>query len=367
MDTVDCIVVGAGAVGLAIARALARSGREVIVLEAESAIGTGTSSRNSEVIHAGIYYPTGLLKQRLCVAGKQMLYRFCADYHVPHNRIGKLLVAVTEAEVPKLHALKALAEANGVHDLVWLDAAEAHALEPAVRCVRALLSPSTGIIDSHAFMLALEGDAQSHGAMLALDTPVLSGRVTTAGIVIETGGATPMTLCAGTVVNSAGLGAQALARAIDGLPADKVPPLHLAKGNYFTLTGRPPFSRLIYPMPTAGGLGVHVTLDIGGQARFGPDVEWIDALHYPVDPSRADSFYAAIRNYWPELPDGALNPGYSGIRPKIERPGGSTTDFIIEGPETHGVPGLINLFGIESPGLTSSLAIAEMVAALAQA
>ena len=344
MEQTDCIVVGAGVVGLAIARALARAGREVI--------------------HAGIYYPTGLVKQRLCVAGKEMLYRFCADYHVPHRRIGKLLVAVNEAEIPKLEAIKALAEANGVTDLVWLSAAEAHALEPEVRSVRALLSPSTGIVDSHALMLALQGDAEAHGAMLALETPVVAGRVTGDGIVLETGGATAMTLRANTVINSAGLGAQALARAITGMPVDKVPPLHLAKGNYFTLAGKSPFSRLIYPMPSAGGLGVHVTLDIGGGVRFGPDVEWLDAVHYPVDPARASQFYAAIRHYWPGLPDGALQPGYSGIRPKIERPGGSTTDFLIQGPEAHGVPGLVNLFGIESPGLTSSLAIAEMVSGM---
>lgn len=363
MEQVDCVVVGAGVVGLAVARALARAGREVIVLEAADAIGTGTSSRNSEVIHAGIYYPTGLVKQRLCVTGKEMLYRFCAEYHVPHRRCGKLLVATTEAEIPKLEAIRRQAEANGVTDLVALTGAEARAMEPALACVAAMLSPSTGIIDSHALMLALQGDAEAHGAMLAFETPVTSGRVTGEGIIIEAGGAAPMTLCAKSVVNSAGLGAQALARAIAGMPEEKVPPLHLAKGNYFTLATRAPFSHLIYPMPSGGGLGVHLTLDLAGGGRFGPDVEWVDALDYEVDPRRGDSFYAAIRTYWPDLADGALQPGYSGIRPKIERPGGSTTDFLIQSEADHGVAGLVNLFGIESPGLTSSLAIAEVVAA----
>ena len=363
MERVDCVVVGAGVVGLAVARAMARAGREVIVLEAADMIGTGTSSRNSEVIHAGIYYPTGLVKQRLCVAGKQMLYRFCAEYHVPHRRCGKLLVAASEAEIPKLEAIRRQAEANGVTDLVALTGAEARAMEPSLTCAAAMLSPSTGIIDSHALMLALQGDGEAHGAMLAFETPVTGGRVTGEGIVLETGGAAPMTLLARSVVNSAGLGAQALARSLAGMPADRVPPLHLAKGNYFTLSSRAPFSHLIYPMPSEGGLGVHLTLDLAGGGRFGPDVEWIDAIDYEVNPARGDSFYAAIRRYWPALPDGALHPGYSGIRPKIERPGGSTTDFMIQTETEHGIPGLVNLFGIESPGLTSSLAIAETVAA----
>lgn len=367
MDQVECVVVGAGVVGLAVARALARAGREVIVLEAENAIGTGVSARSSEVIHAGIYYTPGLAKARLCVAGKQQLYQFCADYGVPHRRCGKLLVATTEAERSKLDALAAQARANGVTDLVALSGAEARALEPALTAVAALLSPSTGIIDSHAYMLALQGDAEAHGAMLALETPVIGGAVRDGRIELETGGAAPMRLSAAVVVNAAALGAQALARAIAGLPADKVPPLHLAKGNYFTLSGRSPFSHLIYPMPQGGGLGVHLTLDLGGGARFGPDVEWVDSLHYPVDPRRGDGFYAAIRTYWPDLADGALQPGYSGIRPKIERPGGSTTDFMIQSAVDHGIPGLVNLFGIESPGLTSSLAIADEVLARLEA
>jgi L-2-hydroxyglutarate oxidase LhgO len=365
MEAVECLVIGAGVLGLAAARALARNGREVIVVESEDHIGAGVSSRNSEVIHAGIYYPPGLLKTRLCVDGKAMLYEFCRNFGVPHKRCGKLLVAVSAPEIEKLAAIKAQAEANGVNDLVWLSGAEARALEPALVGERALLSPSTGIIDSHALMLALRGDAEVHGAVIALKTPVVSGRVEGRGLTIETGGAAPMRIAADVVVNAAGLGAQAIARSIAGMPAAKIPPLHLAKGNYFSLATRSPFSRLIYPVPAPGGLGVHLTLDLAGQARFGPDVEWLDAIDYSVDPRRADSFYAAIRTYWPDLPDGALQPDYAGIRPKIARPGGSTTDFLVQTEKDHGVPGLINMFGIESPGLTSSLAIAQWVARLA--
>jgi L-2-hydroxyglutarate oxidase LhgO len=362
LDSIDCLVIGAGVVGLAVARALARAGREVIVVEAQGAIGTGTSSRNSEVIHAGIYYPTGLIKTRLCVEGKAMLYAFCRDHGVPHRRCGKLIVAADEAETAKLAALAAQAEANGVPDLVWLTGPEARALEPALVAERALLSPSTGIVDGHALMLALRGEAEAHGAMVALATPVISGRAARGGVVIETGGAGAMRLKAAHVVNAAGLGAQAVARAIDGMPADEIPPLHLAKGNYFSLSIRSPFSRLVYPMPADGGLGVHLTLDLAGQARFGPDVEWVETVGYDVDPGRAQSFYPAIRTYWPGLPDGALQPAYAGVRPKIARPGGPSTDFLIQTEDEHGVSGLVNLFGIESPGLTACLAIADEVA-----
>ncbi|MCO5065834.1 MAG: NAD(P)/FAD-dependent oxidoreductase [Rhizobiaceae bacterium] len=362
MEHVDCIVIGAGAVGLASARALARAGRDVIVLEAEQAIGLGISSRSSEVIHAGIYYPTGLTKTGLCVSGKELLYRFCEDYAVPHRRCGKLLVATSDDEIAKLSAIRAQAAANGVTDLRPLAREEAREMEPALNCVAAVLSPSTGIIDSAAYMSALLGDAEAHGAMAALATPVAGGSVEPDGIVIETGGAEPMTLKASFVVNAAGLGAQAIAGSLHGMPPDKIPPLHLAKGNYYALGSRAPFSRLIYPMPEKGGLGVHLTLDLGGQARFGPDVEWLDAIDYHVDPRRADSFYAAIRRYWPGLPDDALQPAYAGIRPKIERPGGPNTDFMIQTSDAHGIPHLVNLFGVESPGLTSSLAIAELVA-----
>jgi len=362
LDTIDCLVIGAGVIGLAAARALARAGREVIVVEAEAAIGSGASSRNSEVIHAGIYYPTGLRKTRLCVEGKAMLYDFCRGYGVPHRRCGKLIVAADEAETARLAALETEAKANGVRDLVWLTGKEARALEPALKAERALLSPSTGIVDSHALMLALIGDAEAHGAMVALETPVISGRAADGGVVIETGGAEPMRLKAALVVNAAGLGAQAVASAIEGMPADRIPTLHLAKGNYFSLSARSPFSRLVYPMPAEGGLGVHLTLDLAGQARFGPDVEWIETINYSVDPQRCESFYAAIRTYWPDLPDGALQPAYAGIRPKIARPGGSSTDFLIQTDDDHGVRGLVNLFGIESPGLTACLAIAQELA-----
>ena len=366
MDSVECLVIGAGVVGLAIARALARSRREVVVLESEGVIGSGVSSRNSEVIHAGLYYPRNLNKRRLCIEGKAMLYAFCREYGVPHQRCGKILVATTEAEVGKLAAIKKQAEANGVADLVWLGRDEARALEPALRVAKALLSPSTGIIDSHAFMLALEGEAKRHGAMLALETPVVAGRTAERGLVIETGGRNPTRIAANVVVNSAGLGAQAVARSIAGMPQKEIPPLHLAKGSYFALAKQSPFSHLVYPVPSPGGLGIHMTLDMSGRARFGPDVEWVETIDYAVDPRRAEAFYDDVRSYWPGLPDGALQPDYSGIRPKIERPGGSGTDFLIQGEKDHGVAGLLNLFGIESPGLTCSLAIADQIAGIVQ-
>ena len=361
MESVDCVVVGAGVVGLAVARSLALTGRDVLLLEGAEAIGTGTSSRNSEVIHAGIYYPAGSLMARHCVAGRRMLYAFCAERGVPHARCGKLIVATSEEEATRLDGIRTRAAANGVEDMRVLSRDEALALEPALSCHGALLSPSTGIIDSHAYMLALQGDAENAGAVLAFHSPVLAGRVTPDGIVLEVGGAEPMTLLCRSLVNAAGLGAPALGRAIDGLPPDTVPREYYAKGNYFTLAGRSPFSRLIYPVPVPGGLGTHLTIDLGGQARFGPDVEWVDHIDYVVDPRRGDSFYEAIRRYWPALPDGALQPGYSGIRPKIVPKGAPGQDFVIQGPTVHGVPGLMNLYGIESPGLTASLSLAEAV------
>jgi L-2-hydroxyglutarate oxidase LhgO len=364
MERVDAVVIGAGVVGLAVARALALAGREVIVLEAADGIGTETSSRNSEVIHAGIYYPPGSLKARFCVAGKSALYAYCAERGIPHRNCGKLLVATDEKQLPKLHAIKAQADANGVTDLRLLSVAEARAMEPELRCVAAYLSPSTGIIDSHAFMLALQGEAEARGAALAFKSPVERGRVRDNGIMLEIGGAEPMQVLARTVVNSAGLHAPRVAASIQGIPPAHVPPTYYAKGNYYSLVGRSPFSRLVYPMPNEAGLGVHITIDLGGQARFGPDVEWIDRIDYDVDPRRADSFYAAIRDYWPGLQDGRLAPGYAGIRPKIVGPEAKAADFVVQGPRDHGVPGLVNLFGIESPGLTAALALADHVRGL---
>lgn len=362
MDTVDSVVVGAGVVGLAVARALATAGRETIILEAADAFGTETSSRNSEVIHAGIYYPAGSLMARLCVAGRRALYAYCAERNVPHRRSGKLIVATTEAEAAALSAIRARAAANGVEDLVEIDGAAARALEPALTTtVAALLSPSTGIVDSHAYMTALLGDAEAAGAAIAYGSPMLAARVVPDGFEIDVGGADPVTIRARSLVLAAGLQAPALARRIDGLPAEKVPDLWYAKGNYFTLSGRSPFSRLIYPVPVPGGLGTHLTLDLAGQARFGPDVEWVERIDYTVDPARGQAFYAAIRRYWPALPDGALEPGYAGIRPKLSPQGAPARDFRVDGPADHGVPGLVALYGIESPGLTASLALADHV------
>lgn len=365
MDKVDCVVIGAGVIGLAAARRLAQAGREVVVLEAAEGIGTITSSRNSEVIHAGIYYSAGSLMARMCVSGKRMLYEYCREHGVPHRNCGKLIVATTAKETEKLQSIRAHAEANGVLDMQTLSGEAAHALEPALNCDAALLSPSTGIIDSHAYMLALRGDAEDAGAAFAFHTPVLAAKAVHGGIELDAGGETPMNLACDLLINAAGLSAPAVARGIDGMPIDLIPHAYLAKGNYFSCSARAPFSHLIYPVPEPGGLGVHLTLDMAGQARFGPDVEWVDHIDYAVDPARSERFYPAIRRYWPTLPDGALMPSYSGIRPKIVPPAVASQDFLIQGPKDHGVAGLINLFGIESPGLTSSLAIADYVGELA--
>lgn len=361
MDEIECVVIGAGVVGLAVARALAARGHEVIVLEAADAIGTGTSSRNSEVIHAGLYYPRGSLKATLCVRGREMLYEYCASHNVPHRRCGKLLVATARDQIAQLEGILARGRENGVFDLTRISAAEAQALEPALECVEAVYSPQTGIVDSHQLMLAYQGDAERDGAVIALQAPVESIDVERGGFVVHVGGEAPTDIRAARVINSAGLQANALARRIRGLDAHYVPPLYLARGNYFSVSGRAPFSRLIYPMPNEAGLGTHLTIDLGGQAKFGPDVEWVDAIGYDVDPHRADSFYAQIRTYWPSLADGALQPAYSGIRPKLSGPGEPAADFVIQGAAEHGVRGLVNLFGIESPGLTASLAIAQRV------
>ncbi len=361
MDQVDCVVAGAGVVGLAVARALALAGREVLVLEAAEGIGTETSSRNSEVIHAGIYYPKGSLMARTCVAGKRMLYAYCAERGVPFRDCGKLIVATDAEEAGRLGSIRMRAAANGVDDLRPLTEAEARALEPALACAAALLSPSTGILDSHAYMLALQGDTENAGAVFAFHSPVEAGRVTEEGIELHVGGVEPMALRCRLLVNSAGLHAPRLARAIEGMPPERVPTAYYAKGNYFTLAGPSPFSRLIYPVPVPGGLGTHLTIDLGGQAKFGPDVEWVDRIDYTVDPRRAELFYVSIRRWWPGLRDGALQPGYAGIRPKVVPPSVAVQDFVVQGPREHGVPGLVNLFGIESPGLTASLALAELV------
>ena len=366
MEEVDCVVVGAGVVGLAVARSLALAGREVIILEAADAIGTETSSRNSEVIHAGIYYPASSLMARFCVAGRRQLYAYCAEKGVPHINCGKLIVATNAQEDAMLAGIKQRAEANGVEGMRVLTAAQAIALEPNLNCTSALLSPATGIIDSHTFMVALRGDAENAGAVTVFFSPVLNARVAAHGIELDVGGDDPMTLRCRLLVNAAGLHAPELARRIEGMPPDRVPNAYYAKGNYFTLSGRSPFSRLIYPVPVPGGLGVHLTVDLGGQARFGPDVEWIDRIDYTVDPARSDSFYAAVRKYWPGLKDGALQPGYAGIRPKTVPKGATGQDFVVQGPPTHGIAGLINLFGIESPGLTASLAIADHVLAVSR-
>jgi L-2-hydroxyglutarate oxidase LhgO len=363
MDTVECVVIGAGVVGLATARALALSGLEVVILERETHIGSGVSSRNSEVIHAGIYYPKGSLKAQLCVEGKTALYAYCESRHIPHRRCGKLIVATHEDQIPELHRIAAAAAANGVDDLSWLTAEQAVTLEPALNCVAALLSPSTGIVDSHALMLSLLGDAENGGGMIAYGSEVTAMRMDADGVALTLQGEIEPSLKARIVINSAGLDAPDLAARVDGLGEDHQATAHYAKGSYFTLSGRSPFERLIYPTPEPGGLGVHLTLDMGGQAKFGPDVEWIETPNYDVDPARADKFYGAVRRYWPALPDDALIPGYAGIRPKISGPGEAAADFRIDVAPAEAGGGLINLFGIESPGLTSSLAIADRVAA----
>jgi L-2-hydroxyglutarate oxidase LhgO len=366
LDT-DVVVIGAGAVGLAVAAAFARSGREVVVLEAADGIGTGTSSRNSEVIHGGMYYPTGSLRHRLCVEGRRKLYTYLGERGVPHQKRGKLIVATSDTETKKIETIHATGLKNDVENLELISGAKAMEWEPNLFCTAALWSPETGIVDSHSYMLALQGEIEDHGGMLAFETPVervepLKG----GGFKLFTGGAEPGAITTRRLINSAGLGAHGVARGIEGYPQDKIPKFVLAKGNYFGCAGRPAFTRLIYPAPVEGGLGVHVTMDLAGRMKFGPDVEWLtttnpDEVDYTVDPRRSDSFYAAIRRYWPGLKDGAILPDYSGCRPKLSGPGEPAADFRIDGPELHGLDGLVNLFGIESPGLTSSLAIADEV------
>ena len=364
LDRVHGVVVGAGVVGLAVARALALSpqgrGRDWLVLESESAIGTGTSSRNSEVIHAGIYYPQGSSKARWCVRGKQLLYAYAGERGLAHRRCGKLIVASNEEQVGSLQTIRARAAANGVDDLVLLSAEEARRMEPELRCLAALHSPSTGIVDSHAFMLALQGDFENAGGMVAFQSALARARVRPNGFELVTQDGTE--LACDVLVIASGLNAPLLTRAIEGLDPQPLPEAFYCKGNYFSLSGRSPFSRLIYPVPEAAGLGVHLTIDLGGQAKFGPDVQWTDrGDDLAVDPRRGDAFYAEVRKYWPALPDGALIPGYAGMRPKINAPDQAAADFMLHGPAQHGHPGLVSLMGIESPGLTSALAIGEAV------
>ena len=367
MERVGCVVVGAGVIGLAVARRLALAGHEPVLIEREHAIGQGVSSRNSEVIHAGLYYPTGSAKAMLCVAGNSALYGYCRSRGVASSRLGKLVVATTPDQAGTLTDLLEQGRSNGVDDLRLLDGDEARALEPALRCEAALLSPSTGIVDSHGLMRALHHDVESSGGTTVFDSPVVSGHCNADGVVLRVGDSVGTEVQARVVVNAAGLAATSVARAIEGPHLDAVPSSAYAKGSYFSLSQPAPFSRLVYPVPEPGGLGVHLTLDMGGRARFGPDVEWLDGeewqLDYTVDPERGEAFYAQVRRYWPGLPDGALVPDFAGVRPKVAGPSGVLTDFRIDMPGP-GEPGLVNLFGIESPGLTSALAIAEEVAAV---
>jgi L-2-hydroxyglutarate oxidase LhgO len=366
IDCVDAVVIGAGVIGLAVARALALSpkfaGKELLVLEAANAIGTGTSSRNSEVIHAGIYYPAGSLKAQLCVEGKAMLYDYCEDRGIGFKRCGKLIVT-NHAQVAQLQGIIAKAAANGVNDLVLLTREQARALEPQLECVAAVHSPSTGIIDSHALMLSLQGDFENAGGLTVINSAVAGVFIASDAIKIVMQDGTE--IHTKTLINAAGLSAPLIARSMQGLDAKFVPQAYYAKGNYFTLSGKSPFSRLIYPVPEVAGLGVHLTLDLGGQAKFGPDVEWVESADdLLVNPARGDAFYAEVRKYWPQLQDNALQTGYAGMRPKINAPTEAAADFMIQGPQDHGIAGLVNLFGIESPGLTSSMAIGQRVAAI---
>jgi L-2-hydroxyglutarate oxidase LhgO len=365
----ECLVIGAGVVGLACAAELARRGREVLLVDAADAIGTGVSSRNSEVIHAGIYYPTGSLRHRFCVAGRRKLYFYLAARNLSYRKCGKLIVACEIAEEAEIGALYRRALENGVENMSLLTGDEARALEPNLSCRAAAFSAETGIVEAHALMRSLQGDLESAGGTLALQTPILGGAVADGGFELRVGGSPPARVRCRILVNAAGLNAERAARSIDGVPEAHIPELKFAKGNYFSCAGKPAFSRLIYPAPVEGGLGVHLTLDFAGRMRFGPDVEWLstrdpDAVDYHVDAGRAGAFYAAIRRYWPKLEDGALNPDFSGCRPKLSGPGEPAADFRIDGPAIHAIEGLVNLFGIESPGLTSSLAIAEHVADL---
>jgi L-2-hydroxyglutarate oxidase LhgO len=365
LNDVDCIVIGAGVIGLAVARSLARGGREVVILERERHFGMHTSSRNSEVIHAGIHYTPKSLKARLCVSGRDLLYRYCAERGIGHRRCGKLTVATAEDQVATLEKIEFNALANGVLDLEWLDAEQAGSAEPELQCCRALWSPSTGIIDSHAYMQSLLADAEAADASIAYGTQVVHLNPTPAGIEIVIEGELDPVVRARVVVNCAGLYAHLVAASIEGFPAQHIPAISYAKGSYFALTGGSPFTRLVYPAPRAGGhLGIHMTIDLAGAARFGPDTEWVDAINYAVDPQRAAVFADVIREYWPGLDARRLYPSYAGIRPKLSGAAEASGDFCISGPDDHGLAGIVNLFGMDSPGLTASLALGETIAAM---
>ena len=365
MDEVECAVVGAGVVGLAIARALAAAGREVVVLEAADRPGTGASSRNSEVIHAGLYYAQGSLKARLCLRGRELLYRYCEERGIEHRRLGKLVVATEEEDVPALERLLRNARGNGCAEVSWLSRAEAIALEPDLRCEAALLSPATGILDTHGLIASLAAETLELGGTLALRSPVARGRVATLGVEIEVAGTARSWLRCRRLVNAAGLHAHRVSASIEGVRRESIPAVHYAKGSYFSMSGAAPFRRLVYPLkPVAGGLGIHLTLDVAGRARFGPDIEWVDEIGYEVDERKAPAFEKSIRSWWPGLPAGVLRPDYAGIRANLSGPRTAEHDFVVQTSAAHGVPGLVNLYGIDSPGLTASLALAELVAGL---
>jgi L-2-hydroxyglutarate oxidase LhgO len=367
MFKIEAVVVGAGVIGLSVARTLAARGLEVLVLEREAAIGQGVSARNSEVIHAGLYYESGSLKAQFSVEGRRALYQYCAERGVAHRRCGKLVVATTPDEDAAVTRLYERAQENGVEDIALVGASRLKALEPHVEGTSALLSGATGIVDGHGLMLSLQGEAEANGATVQLQTPLSEGTLDGSTITLRTGGAEPAEIDTNLLINAAGLGAWDVSSRLDGLDAKTIPPRHLAKGSYYSVSKRAPFDHLIYPVPMAGGLGIHLTFDLGGEVRFGPDVEWIDRIDYDVDPKRADAFYAAIRRYWPELPDDVLVPAYAGVRPRIAGPGDASGDFIIQGPETTGHQRYVALYGIDSPGLTASLAIGDYVASLALA
>ncbi len=363
-EHIQCVVIGAGVVGLACARALADQGMDLVILEAEDAIGTQTSARNSEVIHAGIYYKTGSQKARLCKPGRDMLYDYCANYGIEHKKIGKLIVATNDTQIEKLDEILQKGLANGVTDLTLVTKHDVAQLEAEVECVAALWSPSTGIVDSHSLMLSFLGDAEKKGAFLSIKSPVEGGRIENKGFSLDIGGSSPMKIKCDYVVNAAGFSAQTIAQRIDGIPPDTIPEQHLARGSYFILSGKSPFRHLVYPVPSSSGLGVHVTIDLSGRAKFGPDVEWIDKVDYTVNLSSREKFYREIKKYWPSISKALLQPGYAGIRPRTYPSDGPPTDFIIQGHEIHNIKGMVNLYGIESPGLTSSLAIADKVVSL---